>query len=138
MASIEMPDDLADDVAEVWRSTLEQLDIMELASPSDADSLRCYCEAVVLHRKASLVLAKSPILVKGLHGPVRNPALQVQREAALTIKTFAQEFGLTPLSRQSLKSSRESEPVVEPVKETPVVPTLDEIAKRRNVRKFGA
>jgi P27 family predicted phage terminase small subunit len=51
------------------------------------------------------VLARSQILVKGLHGNlVRNPALQIQRDTAQTIRSFAQEFGLSPSARTAIRS----------------------------------
>lgn len=115
-AFIEPPEELAPDVAAVWRTTVRELSAMGLAYSSDADTLRCFCEAVATHRKACAVLAKSPILVKGIHGNmVRNPALQIQRDAAATIRNFAQEFGLTPSARSTIRrqeagASREDNP----------------------------
>jgi P27 family predicted phage terminase small subunit len=93
------------DVRRVWDATVAELESMDLAFSCDGPALRCYCEAVVVHRKASRVLASSGVLVKGLHGLlVRNPALQIQRDAAQTIRNFAQEFGLTPSARSSIRA----------------------------------
>jgi P27 family predicted phage terminase small subunit len=98
------PRSMAADVREVWDYTLQELIHMKTVAASDRDSLVCFCEAVVAHRKASNILAQSPVLVKGLHGTlVRNPALQVQRDAAQVIRGFAQEFGLTPSARADIK-----------------------------------
>lgn len=99
----ELPADASPEVAEVWNRIVEELDAMGIAAAADADSLRCFCEAVVSHRKASRLLAKSNVLIPGLHGgPVRNPALAVQRDAAGVIRAFAQEFGLTPSARSRI------------------------------------
>jgi P27 family predicted phage terminase small subunit len=99
----EAPDTLSDEAREIWDYTLRELIHMRTASAADRDSLACYCEAVVAHRKASAVLARSSVLVKGLHGTlVRNPALQIQRDAAHTVRGFAQEFGLTPSARSGI------------------------------------
>ncbi|WP_394621288.1 phage terminase small subunit P27 family [Lentzea sp. JNUCC 0626] len=99
------PDDASDEVRQVWDYTVAELQVMGLAFPADRDSLRCYCEAVVAHRRSSAVLAKSAILVKGIHGGmVRNPALQIQRDAAMTIRAFAGEFGLTPSARSTIRA----------------------------------
>lgn len=101
----EPPDDAADDVREVWDYTVAQLGVMGIASAADRDSLYCYCQAVVTHRKAAKLLAGSPVLIKGaLGGLVRNPALAVARDAAYTIRQFAQEFGLTPSARTRVES----------------------------------
>lgn len=105
-AELEEPADASPEVLEVWRSTVRELEAMNLAFPADADALRCYCEAVVTHRRACEVLKRSPVLVKGIHGNlVRNPALQIQRDAALSVRVFAQEFGLTPSARSSIRAT---------------------------------
>lgn len=98
------PDDLPDAVKAVWIQTLKALTEMHIAKGADVDSLRCYCEAVVTHQKASAVLAHTEILVQGLNGGLmKNPALQVQRDAAHTVRAFAQEFGLTPSARARIE-----------------------------------
>lgn len=101
------PEHLARDVREVWDYTLAELELMGISSPADRDSLICYCEAVVTHRKASRLLARSDVLVRGVLGsPVRNPALAVQSHAADLIRKFAQEFGLTPSARAGIEVNR--------------------------------
>ncbi len=97
------PPEAAADVRQVWEYTMAEMEPMGTATAADRDALLCYCEAVVTHRKASAILAKSPVLIKGIHGNmVRNPALQIQRDAAQTIRAFAQEFGLTPSARSQI------------------------------------
>lgn len=101
----ELPDNVSGEVRQVWEYTLGELQVMRCVAAADRDSLLAYCEAVVVHRKASAVLAKTPVLVKGIHGNmVRNPALQIQRDAAQTIRAFAQEFGLTPSGRTRIQT----------------------------------
>lgn len=98
------PAGLADDVRDVWDYTVRELDAMGIAFAADRDALVCYCEAVVTHRRASELLAVSDVLVTGLHGgQVRNPALQVQRDAAAMVRGYAQEFGLTPSARTRIE-----------------------------------
>ncbi|WP_103353619.1 phage terminase small subunit P27 family [Amycolatopsis sp. CA-128772] len=98
------PAGLADDVRDVWDYTVRELDSMGIAFAADRDALVCYCEAVVTHRRASELLAVSDVLVTGLHGgQVRNPALQVQRDAAAVVRGYAQEFGLTPSARTRIE-----------------------------------
>jgi P27 family predicted phage terminase small subunit len=101
----EPPEGMAPDVRDIWDYTLRELQHMKIATAADRDSLVAYCEAVVTHRKSSAILAKSPVLVKGLHGGmVRNPALQIQRDAAYTIRVLGGEFGLTPSSRSRIRT----------------------------------
>lgn len=103
----ELAGDASDEVRAVWNQVLAELEVMSLAFAADGPALRCYCEAVVVHRRASVVLAHSEVLVEGLHGNlVRNPALQIQRDAAQTIRAFAQEFGLTPSARSSIRAGK--------------------------------
>lgn len=104
---IEPPEGMSHDVRVIFEYVVAELEHMKIASPADRDSLVCYAEAVDKHRKASAVLAKSPVIIKGLHGGmVRNPALSVQRDAAQVIRQFAQEFGLTPSARARIDSER--------------------------------
>jgi P27 family predicted phage terminase small subunit len=99
------PDDVCEDVRAVWDYTVAELDAMGIAYAVDRDTLRCYCEAVVAHRRACARLKESDILVRGRYGHlVRNPALQVQRDSAATIRAFAQEFGLTPSARTRIET----------------------------------
>lgn len=104
---IEPPDYVSDDVRGIFEYVVHELEHMRIASPADVDSIMCFAEAVDKHRKASALLARSSVLVKGLHGTlVRNPALAVQRDAANTIRQFAQEFGLTPSARARINNER--------------------------------
>lgn len=99
----EPPDTLTDAVREVWEYTLRELIYMKIAAAADRDALVCYCEAVVTHRRASAALANGDILTNGDRGgKIRHPALQIQRDAAQTIRGFAQEFGLTPSARAGI------------------------------------
>lgn len=102
------PDDVSDEVRAVWDYTMAQLQAMGTASPADRDSLLCYCEAVVAHRKASAILARSQVLIRRKDSDtlMRNPALAVQRDAALLIARFAQHFGLSPSARSEIRNPR--------------------------------
>jgi len=96
----EAPDDLSDDVREVWDHTVAEIEVMITARAVDRDALLCFCEAVVIHRRASRLLAGTELLTHGAKGNVvRNPLVQIQRDAAMVVKAFAAEFGLTPRAR---------------------------------------
>lgn len=98
------PDEATDEVRAIWHYTLDQLDHMKIVTLADRDALYAYCEAVYLHRYASHAIKEEGILVIGANGGMcKNPALQVQRDAATLIKSFSQEFGLTPSARSSIK-----------------------------------
>lgn len=103
----ELPVDATDAVREVWDDTVRELDVMSLAFAADGPALRCYCEAVALHRKVSAELDGEPLMTVGaMGGLVRNPLLQIQRDAAATVRAFAQEFGLTPSARSGIRAGK--------------------------------
>jgi P27 family predicted phage terminase small subunit len=100
----ECPEAVSAEVREVWDYALESLIVMGVATPADRDALLCFCEAVVSHRKASALMAKSPLLIQGHRGVmVRNPAITVQRDSAAAIRAFASEFGFTPSARSEIR-----------------------------------
>lgn len=104
----ECPDGASAEVRAVWDYTVDQLARMRTASPADRDALLCYCEAVVQHRHASAILAKSAVLIRRSEadGFIRNPAVQVQRDAAVLIGRFAGLFGLSPASRSEIRNPK--------------------------------
>lgn len=110
----ECPPDASAEVREVWDYALDQLIVMGVATKADRDALRCFCEAVVTHRKASVLLANSPLLIKGHRNVLtRNPLLVVQRDAAAVIRAYAHEFGFTPSARSEIRkggSERDEQP----------------------------
>lgn len=101
------PEGVTDEVRAIWDYTLDQLIVMDLATPADRDALVAYCEAVVTHRRASAILAKSQVLIPGaIKGTVvRNPAVQIQRDSAALVRAFANEFGFTPSARSEIRKS---------------------------------
>jgi P27 family predicted phage terminase small subunit len=89
----------------VWDETVAQLVAMGTAASADRYGIACYVEAVVNHQRATELLRHSDILIKALHGDrfIRNPLLVVQRDAANTIRQWAQELGLTPSARSGIR-----------------------------------
>jgi P27 family predicted phage terminase small subunit len=104
----EPPIDMSDEALEIWIYTLKELSYMRVVTAADRDALVAYCEAVALHRKASRALAEGEVLIDGQRGNlVRNPAIQIQRDAASMMKSYAAEFGLTPRARSEFSISHE-------------------------------
>lgn len=98
------PLEASDEVRAVWDYTLDQLDYMKIVTPADRDALYVYCEAVVMHRIATHMLRYEGLVATGGNGSVmKHPAHQIQRDAATLIRAFAQEFGLTPSARSTIK-----------------------------------
>lgn len=102
-------------VVDVWNYTVQQLTAMRVLTMADRDLLLAYCQAVVMHREASRLLAQDGYIlghaVYEFDGQeiadrpklVTHPAVKLQREAAATIKAFGTEFGLTPAARTRIR-----------------------------------
>lgn len=87
----------------VWDYALANLIVMDVATPADRDALLCYCEAVVMHRRASAEMDTAPLMIEGITGAqIRNPVFSMQRDAATAIRAFAREFGFTPSARSDI------------------------------------
>lgn len=100
----EPPYDMTEEAAEVWTYTVEQLRRMGIVSTADRDALVCYCEAVVTHREATRKLRASGVIIRNPRNQTyqRNPLVAMQRDAAVIIRAYAQEFGLTPSARSEI------------------------------------
>lgn len=86
-----------------WRRLVPILDAMGVLTSADTETMAGLCEAVSRFRKATETIAKSDVLVKGQKGEaVKNPAIQIQRDATRDIATFSAMFGLSPSDRVRL------------------------------------
>lgn len=92
----------------VWRRTVSQLSEMGVASETDTDLLATYCMAVVTFQRATEEVEREGILIEGRRdGKVKNPAVQIQRDAARAIAQIGAEFGLSPSSRSRLQRTED-------------------------------
>lgn len=96
------PTDMSPECASVWDHLVGYLDGMQIVSPMDEAALRVFCEAVANHRRATRIIDRAGVLINGDRGIVRNPAIMVQNIAAQQIRSFGQEFGLTPAARSQI------------------------------------
>lgn len=104
------PEWLGEDAKKVWRRTVTQLKAMGIASEADRDLLAAYCTTVVNLQRATEIVDRTGIMVKGRRdGVVKNPAVQIQRDAAQLVARLAAEFGLSPSSRTRLRSTDATE-----------------------------
>lgn len=93
---------LSADAKAEWRRVVPVLDRLGVLSTVDRATLAAYAEAVSVF-KAATEKVRAGILVKGQKGEaVKNPALQVQRDAAKNIALFSAMFGLSPSDRVRL------------------------------------
>lgn len=79
----------------IWADTITALRDADTVARIDPRSLGAYVAAVHAHNQATDMLTRTAVLVIRDGRPAANPALQVQRDSANTIRNFARAFGLT-------------------------------------------
>lgn len=99
-----MPSDMTDAAKVVWRRVLRE-QAPGVITALDRDALRCYAEAVARYEESAVLLSRSPMLIKGIHGNlVRNPLVQITRDNQAVVQSWARELGLTPSARANLSA----------------------------------
>lgn len=100
------PEWLTDRAAAEWSYIVPLLDELGLLAKVDRAVLAAYCESVATFQAATEAAA-SGILVRGRRKGdiVKNPAIQVQRDAAQAIARFSSMLGLSPSDRERLNGS---------------------------------
>ena len=99
LATLPPPEGLPAAAADTWRSILSDMAALRTLREVDMPLVLAYCEAVYVHREASANIHAYGVLVKGPRGPVPNPMIRVQKDAATTIRQLSDVLGLNPLAR---------------------------------------
>lgn len=100
-AAIPVPDDVADDVAAMYRRIVSELAPRGLRD-ADHDALLMMCHSAHIHAAARRVIAEKGVVVAGPKGPMVNPMIKVARDEAATYLRLANEYGLTLAARLRL------------------------------------
>lgn len=98
------PEGLSDVARAEWGKVVPELERLGMLALVDSPSLEAYCDAIAVMREARREIKKHGIMTEGERGYVKNPAVAIQKEAALLVRQFAAEFGLTPSARVRLKA----------------------------------
>jgi P27 family predicted phage terminase small subunit len=99
----QVPTWLSPEAKQEWKRVVPELDRLGLLTLVDRSSLSAYCESWATFVKAQKDVTKRGVLVTGYRGSkVKNPSLQIARDAMQAIRGFAAEFGLTPSARTRL------------------------------------
>lgn len=93
------PDDLPATMHEVWTTAVAEMSGNGHLREVDLQTLKMYCEALYNHAQASANIHQYGLLVKGPHGPMPNPMLRVQKDAAATALRMSDALGLNVLAR---------------------------------------
>jgi P27 family predicted phage terminase small subunit len=93
------PSSLPAGVVDLWQDCVTEMAATRRLRKPDLVLLKAYCEAVDLHDRASENIHHYGVLVKGLNGPVANPLIRVQKDAASTMRQLSDVLGINPLAR---------------------------------------
>jgi len=95
---------LSTDAKKIWKRTVKQLEDMGILFEADLDLIAAYANAVDVYKQATMEINQHGILIEGRRdGQVKNPAVQIQKDAAEIIRKIGSEFGLSPSSRSRIK-----------------------------------
>jgi P27 family predicted phage terminase small subunit len=95
----EPPDGLPAAVAPLWTVCVSEMAANRHLRAPDLILLKAYCEAISLHEEASAQIHRLGVLVSGPSGPMVNPLIRVQKDAAATMRQLADVLGLDPTAR---------------------------------------
>lgn len=86
-----------------WRRVAPDLERLHLLSGIDRAALAVYCQAVAEFKQASVILRTTGRTFETPNGYIQaRPEVAMSHRAALLIRMFAEQFGLTPSARSRL------------------------------------
>ncbi len=87
-----------------WAKLAPELVAKGVLTSWDVNLFAAYCEAVARYEEARLLVNRLGLLVPGQKGNlVKNPAVQIQRDASLEAMRIGARFGLSPSERGGLQ-----------------------------------
>jgi P27 family predicted phage terminase small subunit len=106
--AVSPPDWLSAEARAVWDELAPDLIAKKVLTSWDVEPFGVLCDAVTHYRQASAAVAEQGVLVPGRKDAVvKNPAMQLVRDTAATIRAYCGEFGLTPSSRSGVSIAEE-------------------------------
>lgn len=98
----EPPDWLSPVARAEWDRVLPELQRLQLTKPLDAAALTAYCLCWARLVEAQRLIDAEGVLGTSAQGRHRHPAVAVVEAAAKELRTWCQEFGLTPSAESRL------------------------------------
>lgn len=84
----------------LWEEVIAELDAMGIIRQIDLYIVATFVRAYRTFEKATLLIARTDVLIKGAKGNlVRNPAVAVQRDAMNMVRLMGRELGMSPAAR---------------------------------------
>jgi P27 family predicted phage terminase small subunit len=115
----DMPADLKGAARQEWNRLTPVLEKMGVLTTADGAALAAYCKLHALALQADAAIRKYGIVIAkvdevGVSTLKKNPAVSIFNECNRLIRSFLQEFGLTPAARTKVAASegRDLEPDV--------------------------
>lgn len=98
------PTTLSADARKIWDRLVPDLVATKVLTHWDVDLFARFCEQAVVVAKAQVEVNKRGVLVRGdKNRLVKNPALQIARDATKEMLSIGARFGLTPSDRGQLR-----------------------------------
>lgn len=114
-----MPAELKGAAAAEWKRVTPILEKMGVLTTADGSALAAYCKLHALALQAAAAIEKYGIVIAkvddvGVSVLKKNPAVSIFNECSRLLRSFLQEFGLTPAARSKVAASegRDLEPDV--------------------------
>lgn len=95
------PPDMPPGAVDVWDRVVAEL-LARGLTPAMLEGVRALATAGWRMRQAAAEIDQYGPVIEGLHGPVVNPAVRVEKDATATWTRLAVEFGLTPAAQMRL------------------------------------
>jgi len=92
VCGLEPPADLPELAHEAWQTCVSEMASNRQLRDADLILLKAYVEAVYIHAEASAKVHEFGVLVASPKGPIPNPMIRVQDNAARTIRLLADDL----------------------------------------------
>lgn len=83
----------------VWLAILADMAALRTLREVDLPLVRAYCQAAQVHADATDLITRKGVLVAGRAGPIANPMIRIQKDAAATMRQLSDVLGLNPMAR---------------------------------------
>lgn len=100
----EPPEWMDTPATEEWKRVAPDLEAAGVTSRVESTALAVYCQAVSRMRLAEKEIFRDGITIMTEGGLKKHPAVGIAERAAVIIKAFASEFGMTPASRSKVSA----------------------------------
>lgn len=97
------PADMNERAKELWQCYAKVLYPLGLLTSLDVGIFRMFVESIDRYERAGQMLSEEGLVIEGVNGVKRHPAVAMQNQAMKSIERLAKQFGLTPSARASLE-----------------------------------